>query len=112
MTIREIITANCENGQLSKSKIARQWDDQGTLIQFAGYPEPETDEELIFRLIVWMRASEDAEPVELPPIELEADRVAHQQLLHTAPSDAALPALHHERGRDIRETQPDLLRHR
>ena len=74
MAIREIITANCENGQLSKSKIARQWDDQGTLIQFAGYPEPETDEELIFRLIVWMRASEDAEPVELPPIELEADQ--------------------------------------
>lgn len=74
MAIREIITANCENGQLSKSKIARQWDDQGTLIQFAGYPEPETDEELIFRLIVWMRASEGAEPVELPPIELEADQ--------------------------------------
>ena len=74
MAIREIITANCENGQLSKSKIARQWDDQGTLIQFAGYPEPETDEELTFHLIVWMRASEDAEPVELPPIELEADQ--------------------------------------
>lgn len=74
MAIREIITANCENGQLSKSKIARQWDDQGTLIQFAGYPEPETDEELTFRLIVWMRASADAEPVELPPIELEADQ--------------------------------------
>lgn len=74
MAIREIITANCENGKLSKSKIARQWDDQGTLIQFAGYPEPETDEELIFRLIVWMRASEGAEPVELPPIELEADQ--------------------------------------
>ena len=74
MAIRDIITANCENGQLSKSKIARQWDDQGTLIQFAGYPEPETDEELIFHLIVWMRASEDVEPVELPPIELEADQ--------------------------------------
>jgi hypothetical protein len=74
MAIREIITANCENGQLSKSKIARQWDDQGTLIQFAGYPEPETDEELIFRLIVWMWASEDTDPVELPPIELDADQ--------------------------------------
>ena len=74
MAIKEIITANCENGQLSKSKIARQWDDQGTLIQFAGYPEPDTDEQLIFRLIVWMRTAEDAEPVELPPIELEADQ--------------------------------------
>jgi len=74
MAIKEIITANCENGQLSKSKIARQWDDQGTLIQFAGYPEPDTDEQLIFKLIVWMRASEDAEPDELPPIELEADQ--------------------------------------
>jgi len=74
MAIKEIITANCENGQLSKSKIARQWDDQGTLIQFAGYPEPDTDDQLIFRLIVWMRASEDAEPDELPSIELEADQ--------------------------------------
>jgi hypothetical protein len=74
MAIKEIITANCENGQLSKSKIARQWDNQGTLIQFAGYPEPDTDEQLIFRLIVWMRASEDTDPVELPPIELEADQ--------------------------------------
>lgn len=74
MAIVDIITANCENGKLSQGVIARRWDDNGTLIQFAGYPEPDDEEQLIYRLIVWMKASEDADPSELPPIELEADQ--------------------------------------
>lgn len=74
MAIVNIITANCENNQLSQQMVSRQWDDKGTLIQFAGYPEPEGDEALIFRLIVWMKESEDAEPRELPPILLDSDQ--------------------------------------
>jgi hypothetical protein len=74
MAIVNIITANCENHQLSQQMVSRQWDDKGTLIQFAGYPEPEGDEALIFRLIVWMKESEDAEPRELPPILLDSDQ--------------------------------------
>jgi len=74
MAIVNNITANCESNQLSQQMISRQWDDKGTLIQFSGYPEPEGDEALIFRLIVWMKESEDAEPRELPPILLDADQ--------------------------------------
>jgi len=74
MAIVNIITANCENNQLSQQQISRQWDDKGTLIQFAGYPQPEDDEELIFKLKVWMKESEDAEPKELTPILLDGDQ--------------------------------------
>ena len=74
MAIVNNITANCESTQLSQQMISRQWDDKGALIQFAGYPQPDNDEALIFRLIVWMKESENAEPRELPPILLDADQ--------------------------------------
>jgi lysophospholipase L1-like esterase len=74
MAIVNNITANCENSQLSQQIISRQWDDKGTLIQFAGYPQPEDDEELIFKLKVWMKESKDAEPKELTPILLDGDQ--------------------------------------
>lgn len=74
MAIVNIITANCENNQLSQQQISRQWDNLGTMVQFAGYPQPEDDEELIFKLKVWMKESEEAEPRELAPILLDGDQ--------------------------------------